>query len=153
LTGIVDGVRMMVGKEDPDWMDLTEFDWVTPAMLKGRVDIAGEIVLIYADIPQDPAPAPGKARTAPAPKYPPGPLGGLPLKPGLRAAAISESTKLPKYLQDGVDLSIYTFGKPLEAKLELPPKIAKQLEQPATLVTLARPQRSAALEIHCQSLS
>jgi hypothetical protein len=123
----------MVGKEDPDWMDLTEFEWVTPDMLKGRVDIAGEIVLIYADIPQDPAPAPGKARTAPAPKYPPGPLGGLPLKPGLRAAAISESTKLPKYLQDGVDISIYTFGKPLEAKLELPPKIAKQLEQPAAV--------------------
>ena len=138
FTATVNGVVVTgnIAQEEPDWAEFKEFDWVTPAMLKGKVEISGEKLLVYADMePETPAPptVPGKGRAVapPAPKFPPGPLGGLPLKPGIRVAAIEETTKTPRYLQLGENIQIYTFSKPQQTKLDLPPKIANMLAKPA----------------------
>jgi hypothetical protein len=139
VTMTVNGVVITgtVAREDPDWAEFKEFDWVTPERLKGKIEISGEKLLVYTDMepeaPAPAAPAAGKGRAAapPAQKFPPGPLGGLPLKPGIRVAAIEETTKTPRYLQVGEDIQIYTFSKPQQTKLDLPPKIANIVAKPA----------------------
>jgi len=85
-------------------------------------------MLIYAELPPEPEVI-GKARVAPQ-KWPPGPLGGMPLQPGIRVAAVDEGTRLPKYLQQGADISIYTFRTPEQTKLDIPPKIKNLVEVP-----------------------
>jgi hypothetical protein len=129
--------------EEPDWAEFKEFDWVTSEMLKGRIELGGEKLLVYSDLEpeaQTPvagtsagnaggkgrAPAPSQA----APKYPAGPLGGIPLQPGVRVAAIEESSKTPRYLQLGENIQIYVFAKPQQTKLELPAKIASLVAKP-----------------------
>ena len=140
FTATVNGIVITgtVAQEDPDWAEFKEFDWVTPDLLKGKIEISGEKLLVYAEMePETPAPgatgAPGKGRAAApaAPKFPPGPLGGLPLKPGIRVAAIEETSKTPRYLQLGENIQIYTFSKPQQTKLDLPPKIANIVAKPA----------------------
>jgi hypothetical protein len=134
--------------EEPDWAEFKEFDWVKPELLKGKIEISGEKLLVYADMEPEPqqtpaAAAAGKGR-APAPaaaaqKYPPGPLGGLPLKPGIRVAAIEEISKNPRYLQMGENIQIYAFSKPEQTKLELPPKITSLVAKPAAAPEGAKP--------------
>ncbi len=140
FTATVNGVFVTgnVAQEEPDWAEFKEFDWVTPAMLKGKIELSGEKLLVYADMePETPAPtaAPGagKSRAAApaASKFPPGPLGGLPLKPGIRVAAIEETSKIPRYLQIGENIQIYAFSKPQQTKLELPPKVTALVAKPA----------------------
>ena len=139
FTANVNGVIITgnIAQEEPDWAEFKEFDWVTPDLFKGKIEISGEKLLVYADMEPEPpapaAPAAGKGRAAapPAAKFPPGPLGGLPLKPGIRVAAIEETTKTPRYLQMGENIQIYTFSKPQQAKLELPPKITNLVAKPA----------------------
>lgn len=122
-----------IPQDDPDWIEMSEFNWITPEMYKGKISIDGEDMLIYSDIdPQRVMTSPkGKAGTKP--NYPSGPLGGLPLIPGVKVAAVSEETKLPRYLQTGMDLSIYTFTKPAIPKLELPSKVARLTEPRRTI--------------------
>ena len=140
FTATVNGVFVTgnVAQEEPDWSEFKEFDWVTPALLKGKIEISGEKLLVYADMePETPAPTPaagtgkGRAPAPAAPKFPPGPLGGLPLKPGIRVAAIEETSKIPRYLQMGENIQIYAFSKPQQTKLELPPKVTALVAKPA----------------------
>jgi hypothetical protein len=149
FTATVNGVFITgtVAMEEPDWAEFKEFDWVKPELLRGKIEISGEKLLVYADMEpepqQTPAAAAGKGR-APAPaaaaqKYPPGPLGGLPLKPGIRVAAIEETSKTPRYLQMGENIQIYAFSKPEQTKLELPPKIASLVAKPAAAPEGAKP--------------
>ncbi len=128
-----------------DWTEFKEFAWISEGMLKGRVELGGERVLIYSDIqPEVPqgarsasvSPSGGKGAQPGATerKYPAGPLGGLPLKPGVRVAAIQEGTKFPKYLQLGETILVYTFSKPQQTVLEMPAKVTSLLapkEEPA----------------------
>jgi hypothetical protein len=150
FTAVVDGVVITgnLATEAPDWAEFKEFDWVTPELLKGKIEISGEKLLVYAEMepelqPQSAAAPSGKGR-APAtaqaaPKYPAGPLGGLPLKPGIRVAAIEEVTKTPRYLQMGEDIRIYAFSKPQQTKLDLPPKITALVAKPAPPPEGAKP--------------
>lgn len=120
--------------EDPDWTEMCEFKWITSEMYKGRMLIDGESMLIYSDIKaQDRVPS-SKGGVGAGLKYPSGPVGGLPLIPGVKVAAISEGTLLPKYLQIGTEVGLYTFSKPEYAKVPIPPKVARQIEQPRTIV-------------------
>jgi hypothetical protein len=137
FSGVVNGVQITgnIAQEDPDWTEFREFNWVTPAMLKGKIEISGEKLLVYSDMeaetPGSATPTgKGRAGSPPAPKFPPGPLGGLPLKPGIRVAAIEETNKTPRYLQVGENIQMYTFSKPQQTKLELPPKIAELVAKP-----------------------
>jgi hypothetical protein len=145
FTATVDGVMITgnVATEEPDWAEFKEFDWVTPELLKGRIEISGEKLLIYADMEPEPqsqaAAGKGRAPAQASPKYPAGPLGGLPLKPGIRVAAIEEVTKTPRYLQLGENIHMYAFSKPQQAKLELPPKIATLVAKPAPPPEGAKP--------------
>jgi hypothetical protein len=145
FTATVNGVVITgnVAQEAPDWAEFQEFDWVTAEMLKGKIEIGGEKLLVYADMEPEPPAATttgkGRAATPAAPKFPAGPLGGLPLKPGIRVAAIEETTKTPRYLQVGENIQIYTFSKPQQAKLELPPKIANMVAKPAAPPSDAKP--------------
>ena len=145
FTATVNGVLITgnVAQEEPDWAEFKEFDWVTAEMLKGKIEIGGEKLLVYADMePEPPAPpatGKGRAATQAAPKFPAGPLGGLPLKPGIRVAAIEETTKTPRYLQMGENIQIYAFSKPQQTKLELPPKIANMVAKPAAPPADAKP--------------
>jgi hypothetical protein len=145
-TATVSGVTITgsVAVEQPDWAEFTEFDWLNPELLKGRIELGGEKLLVYAEMEPDfkaPAAAAGAAGAAggkgraatptqAAPKYPAGPLGGLPLKPGIRVAAVEEATKIPRYLQLGENIQIYAFGKPQQTKLELPAKITSLVAKP-----------------------
>ena len=151
FTATVNGVFITgtVATEEPDWAEFKEFDWVKPELLKGKIEISGEKLLVYADMEPEPQPTPaaagaakGRAAAAPAaaaPKYPPGPLGGLPLKPGIRVAAIEETSKTPRYLQMGENIQIYAFSKPQQTKLDLPPKISSLLAKPAAAPEGAKP--------------
>jgi hypothetical protein len=145
FTATVNGVVITgnVAQEEPDWAEFKEFDWVTAEMLKGKIEISGEKLLVYADMePESPAATTtgkGRAAAPAAPKFPAGPLGGLPLKPGIRVAAIEETTKTPRYLQLGENIQIYTFSKPQQTKLELPPKIANMVAKPAPPPPDAKP--------------
>jgi hypothetical protein len=64
----------------------------------------------------------GAVSAPPVPQYPPG-LGGLPMKPGMRVAAIEEKSRQPKYLQNGQELRLYEFGVPTPEDVALPPKV------------------------------
>jgi hypothetical protein len=150
FTAVVNGV-LITGKlaaETPDWVEFKEFDWVTPELLKGKIELSGEKLLVYAEMEPEPqtqsAAAPSGKGRAPAqaqaaPKYPAGPLGGLPLKPGIRVAAIEEATKTPRYLQVGEDIQIYAFSKPQQTKLDLPAKITALVAKPAPPPEGAKP--------------
>lgn len=111
--------------EEVNWASLSEFAWIKPELYKGAVAVGGQVMLIYAILPPQPPAIKGKAPQ----KWPAGPLGGLPLQPGIRVAAVEESTRLPKYLQDGLDISIYTFRTPEKSALEIPPKVKKLLDE------------------------
>ncbi len=124
----VNGLPMTLGFEDPDWADLSEFDWLSGAVQLGRIEVAGEACIVFSDCDLRDLVGAGRAQPGTATKHPPGPIGGLPLRPGLRVAAVSEATLLPKYLQIGTELRAYEFSKPVQDKLGLPPKILKQLE-------------------------
>ena len=150
FTAVVNGVLITgnVATEAPDWAEFREFDWVTPELLKGKIELSGEKLLVYADMEPEPqtqsAAAPSSKGRAPAqaqaaPKYPAGPLGGLPLKPGIRVAAIEELTKTPRYLQVGEDIQIYAFSKPQQTKLDLPAKITALVAKPAPPPEGAKP--------------
>lgn len=86
-----------------------------------------------------PAASPKSARIAviapQLPQYPPG-LGGLPMKPGVRVAAIEEKSRQPKYLQNGPELRLYEFGSPTSEDLTLPPKVLEMFKN-------SRPNRPA----------
>jgi len=114
--------------EQIDWSSLDEFSWIKPECFKGSIPLGGQMMLIYAEFPPEPEVI-GKARVAPQ-KWAPGPLGGMPLQPGIRVAAVDEGTRLPKYLQQGADISIYTFRTPEQAKLDIPSKIKNLVEVP-----------------------
>ncbi len=132
VTGLVNGALTTLGTEDPDWIELTEFDWIRPEMFKGKVEIAGENVLIYAEMQAEASLGVAKPGASPSPSYPRGPLGGIPLKPGIRAAAILEGSRLPRYLQNGPDISIYSFSTPAQTALAIPPKVANHIPKPAS---------------------
>lgn len=150
LNGVV--LTTSVALEEPDWVEFKEFNWVTAELLRGKIEIGGEKLLVYAELESEDqtpppgsgagaaggkgrAPAPGQA----APKYPAGPLGGIPLKPGIRVAAIEESTKTPRYLQLGENIQVYAFGKPQQTKLALPEKITSLVVKPAPPPQGAKP--------------
>jgi hypothetical protein len=136
FTATVNGVVITgnIAQEDPDWAEFKEFDWVKAELLRGKIEISGEKLLVYADMePEPPATATNEKNRAAkpaAPKYPPGPLGGLPLKPGIRVAAIEETSKVPRYLQMGENIQIYAFKKPQQAKLDLPAKVTNLVQKP-----------------------
>lgn len=111
--------------EEINWASLSEFAWIKPELYKGAVAVGGQVMLIYAILPPQTPAIKGKAPQ----KWPAGPLGGLPLQPGIHVAAIEESTRLPKYLQDGLDISIYNFRTPEKTTLEIPLKVKKLLDE------------------------
>jgi hypothetical protein len=115
--------------EHYDWTTLAEFSWIKPELFKGAIALGGQMMLIFADIPAEPERI-GKAKQAPAQKWPSGPLGGLPLQPGIRVAAVDEATRTPKYLQLGPDILAYTFKTPEQKQLTLPQKVKVLIDEP-----------------------
>lgn len=143
------------GSEEPppipphyqDWSGLKEFDWIKPELFQGTIKQGTEILHIYAELPEDmraarqpaasPAPpAPGAgagaARPAapgrPAQKWPPGPLGGLPLRPGIKVVAVNAETRTPHFLQLGEIVREYVFSPVSTSNLELPKPITQALK-------------------------
>lgn len=121
---------------------LEEFHWLRPDAYRGTIELGGDSYLIFVD-GHDPEPTPqpaaagttGKGAALAAataknsgPKWPPGPIAGLPLKPGIMVAAVNEKTRLPKYLQRGSDISQYEFSTPDAAALQLPQKIQQAIK-------------------------
>jgi hypothetical protein len=54
-------------------------------------------------------------------------------------AAIEETSKTPRYLQIGENIQMYTFSKPQQTKLDLPPKVADLVAKPAPPPDGAKP--------------
>ena len=106
--------------QDADWPAFSELSWVTPQMFRGRIPLGNQFALIYADIPQE-LEEPGKKRAAS--KWPEGPLGEIPLQPGIRVLAVDEDTRLPMVLQIGEELRQYRFQPSARARIELPGKV------------------------------
>ena len=138
-----------------DWGSLKEFDWIKPELFQGTIKQGTEILHIYAELPEDmrpgrqpaaaPAPAaPGAARPAapgrpaapaapaaqarPAQKWPPGPLGGLPLRPGIKVVAVNAETRTPHFLQLGEIVREYVFSPVSNPNLEPPKPIVQALK-------------------------
>lgn len=131
--------------EQFDWIPLSEFDWVKPEMLQGTIKQGNELLAIYADLPPDmlatrQAAASGgapvqaaqsgakAAPSKPPQKWPPGPLGGLPLRPDIKVVAVNSQTHQPHFLQVGEILREYTFSVPDANELELPPPVARMVK-------------------------
>lgn len=134
---------------------LEEFSWLRPESYRGTIEMSGDNYLIFVsghDFEPTPQAAPSAAQgkgAAPAaaaaknsePKWQPGPIAGLPLKPGIMVAAINEKTRLPKYFQRGSDISQYEFNTPDPASLQPPQKIqqAIKLHTPKPVTPLVVP--------------
>ena len=109
--------------------ELAEFNWINASLFRGPFVINGETFLVFStqDEAALAAPAPVKgADTIPKAsqkKAPPGPIAGFPLKPGIQVAAINEKTRLPKFLQLGVEIHQYEFSTPSKQDLQIPPKV------------------------------
>ena len=115
--------------EDVSIGGLPEFKWINASLFRGPFVSNGETFLVFST--QDEAelatPAPVKGAD-PVPKAsqkkaPPGPIAGFPLKPGIQVAAIDEKTRLPKFLQLGVEIHQYEFSTPSKQDLQIPPKV------------------------------
>ncbi len=130
-----------VPPETDDWASLREFDWVKSDLFKGKIAIAGQPLLIFAEIPPEPVFI-GKGKPPAPQKWPAGPLGGLPLQPGIRVVAVDEATRLPKYLQLGDEIRQYTFSVPTQAKLEIPAKVRQLID---AVTPAAKPGRAVNL--------
>jgi hypothetical protein len=135
-----------------DWGGLREFDWIKPELFQGTIKQGTETLHIYAELPEDmragrqtaaaPAPAaPGAARPAapgrpaapaaaarPVQKWPPGPLGGLPLRPGIKVVAVNAETRTPHFLQLGEIVREYVFSPVSTPNLELPNPIVQAMK-------------------------
>ncbi|RFC41877.1 MAG: hypothetical protein DVB28_002155 [Verrucomicrobia bacterium] len=107
--------------QDLDWPSFSELSWVTPQMFRARIPLGNQFALIYADIPleQD---EPDKKRKA-ASKWPEGPLGGIPMQPGIRVLAVEERTRLPMVLQIGDEFRQYRFQASAPVQIKLPAKV------------------------------
>lgn len=108
--------------ENKDWPSFPELDWVTPQMFKGKIPLGTQVALIYADVPPDPVVL-GKEARRQTKKWPEGPLGGIPLQPGMKALAVDETTRLPMVLQLGDEFREYTFQTGDIQKIEFPAKV------------------------------
>ena len=132
-----------VAAEFQDWVGLKEFDWVKSDLFQGTIKLGNELLHVYALLPEEMLAARLAAATAarpvagrptapvarpPAPKWPAGPIGGLPLRPDIKVVAVDANTRRPRYLQLGEDIREYVFTIPNEANLELPAPIQKRLK-------------------------
>jgi hypothetical protein len=130
-----------VAVEDADWTALPELSWVKPEMFKGKIPLAKQIALIYADVPQEPTVDGKVVKTSK--NWPEGPLAGIPLQPGMKALAVDEETRLPIVLQLGDVFRKYAFKTPEVQKIELPAKVLAHLEGANQSVPKSRPVSAA----------
>ena len=114
--------------ENKDWPSFPELEWVTPQMFKGKIPLGTQVALIYAEVPPEPVVLDKEARRQ-VKKWPEGPLGGIPLQPGMKALAVDETTRLPMVLQLGDEFREYKFHTGEIQKIELPPKVKVFLEK------------------------
>ncbi len=117
-----------ISAQDTDWATFGELAWVTPQMYRGRIPLGNQSAFIYADVPSELS-APG-AKTTSASTWPAGPLGGIPLQPGIRVLAVDEESRLPMVLQFGDELRQYRFKKATPLKIEFPAKVRQFLKSP-----------------------
>ena len=135
--------------QDPDssWADFSELSWLNPQAFRGAFAIQGQPYLAFAENDQVLAPAkapkageagavkpktPTQAKPTPeAAKWPAGPVGGIPLNPSVRALAVDEKNRFPKYLQEGYFIREYEAQPAPSAETELPAKI-RSLLKPGT---------------------
>ncbi|MEK0444878.1 MAG: hypothetical protein RLZZ399_199 [Verrucomicrobiota bacterium] len=135
--------------QDPDssWADFSELSWLSPQAFRGAFAIQGQPYLAFAENDEIFAPAkapkageagagkpktPTQARPTPAAtKWPAGPIGGIPLNPSIRAVAVDEKNRFPKYLQESSFIREYEIQPAPNAEAELPAKI-RNLLKPGT---------------------
>ena len=111
-----------------------------PDMLSGRQAAAAAAAAAAAPRPSaapavvgKPVGTPGgvarpAAAVPPAQKWPPGPLGGLPLRPDIKVVAVNAETRQPRFLQLGETVSEYVFSVPAAAALEVPKPILQLMK-------------------------
>ena len=144
--------------EYQDWLGLKEFDWVNSELFRGTIKQGTETLHVYAQMPPDmlsgrpaaaataasrppgvpsvvgkPIVTPGggghpAAAVQPAQKWPPGPLGGLPLRPDIKVVAVNAETRQPRFLQLGETVREYVFSVPAAAALEVPKPILQLMK-------------------------
>jgi hypothetical protein len=130
--------------EYKNWLALNEFDWVKSDLFQGSIKLGNDILHVYAQLPEDmlearraaaaaARPIAGRpvapaAKAPPAPKWPAGPIGGLPLRPDIKVVAVDANTRRPRYLQLGEELREYVFSVPTAETLELPRPIQERLK-------------------------
>jgi hypothetical protein len=163
-TGNPNVLRLAPAKEDSvdsgTDPQLSEFDWISASNFRGNVTINGENCLLFAKgeafdalleaaasarasgTPQAPKTTPGQkpkgAEAPPAQKWPPGPIGGLPLQPGIQAAAILESSRAPKYLQNGTEIRAYEFSTPAPEETKVPKRLKDAMDYYTPKKTIQR---------------
>lgn len=166
-TGNPNVLRLAPAKEDSvdsgTDPQLSEFDWINASNFRGNVTINGENCMFFAKgeafdallaaaadaanaraygTSQASKTAPGqKPKGAEAPqaqKWPAGPIGGLPLQPGIQAAAILESSRAPKYLQNGTEIRTYEFSTPTPEETKVPKKLKDAMDYYTPKKTIQR---------------
>ena len=138
----MEGTRELAPQHQ-DWAGLHEFEWIKPDLFQGTIKQGEEVLHVYAELPEDMLAArrppgsaapgaptgarpPTAARTAQ--KWPPGPIGGLPLRPDIKVVAVNAETHYPHFLQLGETLREYVFSPSSNNSLELPSPIVKALK-------------------------
>ena len=128
--------------------EFPDFKWVTAMQFRGPFVINGESMLVFVDQDEPPAPTtppaqPAKGTPTPpktlTPKFPPGPIAGFPLVPGIKVAAVDEKTRLPRYLQIGTEIRKYEYSTPSQADLKIPAYVQTVIDAWAPRKVTPRP--------------
>lgn len=108
-----------------DYHSLNAMRWIRPEHYKATLEIDGQPLLVFV--------LPSETLTKEEPRsktqYYKSPLGGLPMRPGVTAAAIHAGTRLPAFLQKDLEWRVYEFSPLRNERLVYPRRVTRFLEQ------------------------
>jgi hypothetical protein len=107
-----------------DYHSLDALRWIRPEHYKTTLEIDGQQMLLFM-LPPEVSP---KADPRSKSQYYRSPLGGLPMRPGITAAAIHAGTRLPAFLQKDNEWRVYEFIPLRNERLPYPQRVTRFLE-------------------------
>lgn len=108
-----------------DYHSLEAMRWIRPEHYKTTLEIDGQQMLVYILPSGDFTTGEPRSKT----QYFRSPLGGLPMRPGVTAAAIHAGTRLPAFLQKDLEWRVYEFTPLRAERLVYPRRVTRFLEQ------------------------
>lgn len=108
-----------------DYHSLDAMRWIRPEHYKATLEIDGQQMLVFILPSKTLTKGEQRSKT----QYYRSPLGGLPMRPGVTAAAIHAGSKLPAFLQKDLEWRVYEFTSLRNERLVYPRRVTRFLEQ------------------------